>query len=379
MWLPIGLLASLVFASACGATTPAAGGGGAPARETAGEPRAFRMGFSALPAILTDDGYTAAFDLAAKHGEVLLIQRAPVWAEFIAGATPSARTRTQTITERDTAAARGLKLFVALDPFDPADRGRLAGLPPGREGRDLSDRELHNAFVAEAKYIAVNYRPAYLALGVEVNATYERNPTQYARFVAAYREAYSTAKAASPDTLIFPTFEYEQLLGVIPWEAPHPPRWELVKDFADRSDLFGIATYPSFAYAVARKVPPNYYRQAKAHTTLPVAFVSVGYASDMGRDGVNSSTPPEQRRFLQRLIGEADTTASPLVIWFAGRDAGYLATPPFDLFAAIGLRDKNDQPKEAWPVWEQAAKRPYDSSTPPKPQDTSPNGESPAP
>jgi hypothetical protein len=315
---------------------------------------------------MSDEGYQAAFDLAARYGDVLLIQRAPAWADFMDGATPSARTRAQTIGERDNAAALGLRLFMALDPFDPADRGRLASPPEGREERDLSDSQLRSAFVAEAKYIAVNYRPAYLALGTEVNATYERNPTQYSRFLDTYREAYTAAKEASPETLIFPTFEYEQLIGVIPWEAPHPPRWELLKDFAGKSDLFGVTTYPSFAFSVARKVPPDYYRQAREHTRLPIAFASVGYASEPGRDGVNSGTASEQRRFLQRLLAEADELASPLVIWFAGRDPTYLVSPPFDLFASIGLRDKDDVGKEAWPLWEEAAKRPWDHGTPPR-------------
>jgi hypothetical protein len=324
------------------------------------------MGFSATPAVPSDEGYQAAFDLAAKHGDVLLIQRPPSWSEFLGGGTPSARMRSQTASERDNAKARGLRLFIALDPFDAADRGRLADPPQGREDRDLGDPELRSAFVAEAKYIAVNYRPAYLALGAEVNATYEQNPTQYTRFVDAYREAYTAAKQASPETLIFPTFEYEQLIGVIPWEAPHPPRWELLRDFEGKADLFAIATYPSFAFSVARKIPPDYYRQAREHTRLPVAFAAVGYASTPGRDGVNSSTAPEQRRFLQRLLSEADELASPLLIWFTGRDASYLASPPFDLFATIGLRDKDDLPKEAWPLWEEAARRPHDPATPPR-------------
>jgi hypothetical protein len=315
---------------------------------------------------MTDEGgYQAAFDLAAQYGDVFLIQRAPAWAEFMDGATPSARTRNQTVSERDNASALGLKLFMALDPFDPADRGRLGSPPEGKEARDFSDSQLRSAFVAEAKYIAVNYRPAYLALGTEVNATYERNPTQYSRFLEAYGEAYTAAKSASPETLVFPTFEYEQLIGVIPWEAPHPPRWELLKDFANKSDLFGMSTYPSFAFSVARKVPPDYYRQAREHTRLPLGFTAVGYASEPGRDGINSGTAQEQRRFLQRLLAEADELASPLLIWFAGRDPTYLVSAPFDLFASIGLRDRDDVGKEAWPLWEEAARRPWDPATPP--------------
>ena len=329
-------------------------------RVESGPPRAYRLGFSALPATLTDAGYEAAFDLAADYGEVLLIQRPPSWSDFLPGASVSATLRDATAAEREAARSRKLQLFVALDPFDPAARERLANLPGGHEGKDLGDSALRHAFVAEAKYIAVNYRPAYLALGMEVNATYERNPAQYARFVEAYREAYDAVKASSPETKVFVTFQYEQLLGVIPWEPAHAPRWELLEAYDRRLDAFAITTYPSFAYPVARRIPPEYYRQVQQRTTLPVLFAATGYSSGPSREGVNSSTPPEQRRYVQRLFADADQLRSPLVVWLIGRDPTYLTAPPYDLFASIGLRDAEDRPKEAWQAWTESVSRPYD-------------------
>ena len=312
------------------------------------------------PPALTDAAYLEAWDLAANFGEVLLLQRPPSWADFLPGVVLSQRLRDATLTERAALRERGLLLLLALDPFDPADRGRLATLPPGLEGQDLSNPQLRQAFVAEAKYIALNYRPAYLALGTEVNAAFERDPAGYQAFVEAYREAYDEVKRASPETMVFVSFQYEQLLGLIPWEPPHVPRWELLDDFAGKLDLFAITTYPSFAFSVARKVPPLYYSQLREHTDGPVAFVSAGFASTAGREGLNSSTPAEQRRFLQRLFRDADELGASLVIWFAARDPAFATEPPFDLLGSSGLRSAKDEPKEAWPAWEQAVNRPYD-------------------
>ena len=334
--------------------------GSLPPREMAGPARSYYLGFSSLPSLLTDAGYQDAFDLAARWGEVLMIQRPPSWPDFLPGASLSELQRERTTSERAAARMRGLKLFMALDPFDAAAREQLANLPSEYQGRDLGDGALREAFVAEARYIAVNYRPAFLSLGMEVNATYERNPEQYLRFVDAYKQAYSAVKSVSPETQVFVTFQYEQLAGVIPWEPPHPPRWELLDAYGEQLDLFAITTYPSFAYPVARRVPADYYRQAREHTRLPIAFAAVGYASAPSRDGVNSSTPEEQRRFLQRLLQDADEVKSPLLVWFIARDPSYLTAPPYDLLASIGLRDVSDKPKEAWPAWEEAARRPYD-------------------
>ena len=332
-------------------------------RQQVGTPRPYLLGFSSAPAELTQDAYIAALDLAARSGELLLIQRAPEWSEFLPGVEQSPRLTELTTRELVAAEERQLTLFYALDPFDPADRGRLSGAPPGYEHADLADPDLRAAFVAEARFIATSYTPAYLALGIEVNATFERSPSQYQAFLGAYGEAYRAVKAVSPETLVFATFQYEQLLGVVPWEPSRPPRWELLDDFAGRIDLFAVSTFPSVRYEVANDLPLLYYQQIRDHTHLPIAFASVGFASAPQPDGVHPSTPAEQRRFLQRLLSDADTLDAPFIVWFAARDPAYVADAPIlNLLSSVGLRDAHDRPKDAWAVWEEAALRPVEGS-----------------
>ncbi len=367
----MGLVTALIVTAACAgapdapaAPAPTASPVLLPPRSQEGPPRSYRLGFTATPAELTDESYVAAFDLAARYGEVIVVPRAPRWASFLPGGAEDDALVALTVSERQAAAARGLALVVALDPFDPADRGRLAALPAGYEGRDLSDPALRRAFVEEARYVAANQRPAYLSLASEINSTFERDPTAYRQFTALYREAYRAVKEVSPETRVFVTFQYEELLGVVPWLPPHVPRWELVADFRDRLDLFALSSFPSFAYAVARKVPPDYYTRAADRVGLPIAFLPAGFASSPGRDGVNSSTEPEQRRFLVRLLGDADALGAELVVWYLGRDPRYDVARPADLLASTGLRDAEDAPKEAWAIWEQAAKRPLAAGSP---------------
>ena len=329
-----------------------------PARPHEGPPRSFRLGFTATPAELTDESYASAFDLAARYGEVIAVPRAPRWASFLPGAEDDEDLVARTVSESAAAAARGLALVVALDPFDPADRGRLASLPAGYEGRDLSNPALRRAFVEEARYVAANQRPAYLSLASEINSTFERDPTAYRQFTAVYREAYRAVKAVSPGTKVFVTFQYEELLGVVPWLPPHVARWELLEDFRGRLDLLALSSFPSFAYSVARKVPPDYYSRAADRIEAPIAFLPAGFASTPGRDGVNSSTEAEQRRFLSRLLGDAEALSAELVVWYLGRDPHYEVARPADLLASTGLRDAVDAPKEAWAIWEEAARRP---------------------
>ena len=329
-------------------------------RATVGTARSFLLGFSSLPGDLTEESYLGTYDLAANHGEALLIQRPPAWEDFLPGASVSRDLRDQTLAEQRAAELRGLRLVYVLDVFDPAARERLQGLPASHAGQTLADVDLRQALRADALFVARNVQPAYLVIGHEVNVTFEHNPTAYQQFVETYTEIYDALREAAPNTRVLTSFQYEELLGVIPWLPPHTARWELLDDFEGRLDVLGITTYPSFAFAVARKVEPFYYRQIRDHTDLPIAFVSVGYASGTGREGINSSTPAEQRRYLQRLFEDADRLGSPLLIWLLAQDLSYATGPPEDLVASLGLMDIDGVPKEAWPVWLQAAARPYD-------------------
>lgn len=358
--LLLALAGAALLASACRVEDSGTAAFQSRVRPQQGAPRAYQLGFSDVPWALTDQAYRQTYDLAADFGEVVLVQRPPAWQDFLPGAHVPDAQRNETLAVREAAKDRGLALAIALDPFDPAARDRLQRLPSASAGRDLSDPDLRQAFVAEATFVARNVHPAYLVLGTEVNATFERNPQGYLAFVQAYREAYDAVKQVAPETLVFPSFQFEELLGVIPNLPPHPPRWQLLEDFAGKMDLFGITTYPSFAFNVARKVPPLYYAAIRDQTRLPVAFVAAGFASGPGRDGLNASTPAEQRRFLQRLLDDADALGSPLLVWFALRDLSFATAPPYDLLASIGLRDLGDRPKEAWPAWEAASNRPYD-------------------
>jgi len=113
---------------------------------------------------------------------------------------------------------------------------------------------------------------------------------------------------------------------------------------------------------VANDLPPLYYQQIRDHTQLPIAFASVGFASAPSPDGVHSSTPPEQRRYLQRLFTDADALNASFILWFAGRDPAFVDASAHDLLSSVGLRDAEDREKEAWMVWEETASRPVEST-----------------
>lgn len=331
-----------------------------PTRVTEGPPRPFEMGVSSLPVELTEEGYARAMDLAAEVGELVLIKRSPPWEEFVPGGQVSDETAAITERERALIRERGLELFFAIDPTDPADRGRLAGLPERLRGAGFAHPDIQHALLAYAQYVVKNYRPRYLALATDVNLYARIHPEDFDAFVQLYGVVYDAVKAAAPETFVFVTFQYEDLNGVLPTVEEHPSDWGLIGRFGDRLDLFAISTYPSLAYQRVKAIPADYYARAARRVRLPLAVAEMGYSSGPGRRGLNLGTEPLQEEFLSRILLEAEALRMRFVVWLAAWDLPYATDPPLDTFRYVGLRREDGSPKPAWDVWERAARRPLE-------------------
>lgn len=317
------------------------------------------MGFSSLPRELTDECYEEVFTLAGEFGDLVLIQRVPPWEEFLAGGAVSDDTIQTTQAERALAEENDLALFVAIDPTDGTEgRSALAGLPKDLEGRGFSDPDIRAAFISYAQYVALNYEPDYLALGVEMNMYYQHNPEDFDSFVSLYFDAYDAVKELSPDTLVFPTFQMEELQSLLPASEGHPPQWHLLRRFEPKLDLVAISTYPSFAFDTPNDIPEDYYRQLETYTDRPIAIAEMGYSSGPCRQGINDGTEQEQRDFLASILRQAEGMEMPFVVWFASWDPTFASEPPLDLFQHIGLLRSDGSEKPSWKLWVQASQRP---------------------
>jgi len=338
------------------------GGGDAKRTRDAGEgdARSFMMGISTLPRELNATSYDEAFKLAGDTGELVLIQRNVPWAEFMPGADVNQSTADTTAAEKHAIDDGKLRLFFAIDPTDSATgRDRLAGLPPESSGKTFADADIREAFVSYAKYVALNYKPAYMALGVEINLYLDKNPQALADVASLYSEAYDRVKEISPSTQVTVTFQYEDLLALLPTEDKHQTEWPLIKSFAPKLDVMAISTYPSFAFSSAADIPPNYYSQLTAFTDRPIVIAEMGYSSAAGAQGINDGSEPEQDAFVRRALVEAQSLRMPFIVWFAAWDPAFARDTSLGVFQHIGLRRADDTAKPAWSTWVAAARRPY--------------------
>ncbi|HXH20565.1 MAG TPA: hypothetical protein VNN10_00955 [Dehalococcoidia bacterium] len=346
--------ALLLAAVACGGEREPREAG--PSRNQ-GEPRPFLMGVSSVPQRPSDASYRQAFEFAASAGEVILVQRVPPWEEFIPGGTISDRTERLTRLERELARANRLQLFLAIDPTDPADRGRLAALPDDLRGRDFTDGRVRSAFVSYAKYLALNYRPAYMALGVEVDMFFNRRgDAAFRSFQSLYFEAYDAVKDVSPDTLVFPTFQYENLQALLQFGQASQPAWALVPRFEPKIDAVAVSSFPGFAFGRINALPEGYYAQLKTRFQKPLILASIGWTSGPSPEGGNLEG--DQAAFLRRALAEAEALGSTLVVWYLGRDVQDDPLPAFAPLATSGLYTADNRAKPAWLIWRTYRDRP---------------------
>ena len=351
--LPLMLLA----ASACDR-----GNDSAPAGPHGGATRPYLMGYSSLPRELNADAYADAIDFAGDHGDVVLIQRMLPWSEFVPGGGVSDETASNSASEIRAVRDNKLKLFFAIDVTDGATgRDRLAGLPVALQGKRFDDPDVRAAFVSYAEYVALNYKPDYLALGVEMNLYYEKNKQDFDNFRSLYAEAYDAVKKQSPNTQVTVTLQYEDLQGLLPREDPHFPSWQLTRAFNPKLDVMAISSYPSFRYPSAAAIPANYYTQLRAFTDKPIVIAEMGFSSQPGQQGLNSGSEEQQAAFVKRALADAQKMPVALVVWFAIWDPGWARDTAFAAFQSIGLWTNDEREKPAWSPWAEAAARPFEA------------------
>jgi hypothetical protein len=165
-------------------------------------------------------------------------------------------------------------------------------------------------------------------------------------------------KELSPDTLVFPTFQFEEMQGLLPIDNAFPPQWDVIDRFEPRLDLLAVSSYPGLAFAEPEEIPAAYYAQLARHTTRPIAITGMGYSSGPLAGALDPTAEGGQASFLGRTLDSAQELAMPLVIWFVGQDPAYTGDPPFDQLQLVGLKRQDGTRKLAWQVWETASRRP---------------------
>ncbi len=218
---------------------------------------------------------------------------------------------------------------------------------------NLTDPEQREKAIRAAVNVAEKYHPPYLALGVEVNGYYTENPSDYSNYLSLYLESYNAVKRVSPDTLVFPIFQYERLRGGVFFlgDNQDQSQWHLIEQFNDQLDLIGLTTYPFLLYDDPAELPANYYTEITKHASKPIAFTEMGWPSDplsVAPDNPHGGSEEEQASFVQRFFELTKDLNLELVMWSFPNDIDPNSN---QAFTSVSLRYNDGRKKPALAIW----------------------------
>jgi hypothetical protein len=204
---------------------------------------------------------------------------------------------------------------------------------------------------------ATTYKPPYLFLGNESDAYFEQSPSDYANWVSFYSGAYDAIKAASPDTMVGPVFNFEHMAGSGTLNGWTTAYWGALDSHdLSKMDLVGVTLYPWLNYGSASSVPGSYLDPLISRIgSKPIAITETGWPAE----NLGALNPPwetsdqAQVTYLSRLDAMLEGKNVKMVNWlhlYPMKDTGGSPTE-WKLFSSVSLRDSSGNKRPAYDVW----------------------------
>ena len=132
------------------------------------------------------------------------------------------------------------------------------------------------SYLESARAFAAQYQPPYMGFGGEINMY---DPDDLETFIDFFPQVVQAVKEASPQTLVFTIFQYEQMKGLGGGlfggeNNPDNAHWELLSRFPD-ADWIAFTTYPCLIYGDPAQIPDDYY--ANIPTEKLLVFTEIGW------------------------------------------------------------------------------------------------------
>ena len=201
--------------------------------------------------------------------------------------------------------------------------------------REFTDETKEN-YKRSTLELVSDYKPAYFAMGVEVNIMREKSPKEFSEFVDFYNEMYDEIKAVSAETKVFTVFQLERMKGLKGGlfggkNDTSKTEWDILEQF--KLDLVGFTTYPDIIYSKPESIPSDYYSEISKHTSKPIGFFESGWHTSPFPKGYEGSEE-KQAAFVKRFLNDTKALNSEVIIWSFLYDAE--TDPPFDSTGLIG-------------------------------------------
>ena len=206
-------------------------------------------------------------------------------------------------------------------------------------------------------------RPAYWAVGIEVNRYALAPGADFASMVALHKDVYRDLRAAHPDVIIFATFQTEFMNGF--------NQWHLLNQFEPELDRVGLALYPSGVGYRPEEIPDDWISIVRSVTDLPIVIAETGSGTQtfFGTNFHAWGSEELQRDYVQWLVDQAEEISLDFVVWFFPSDIPNLwpsdstlgLLPEFDnisFFFHMGFVRSDYSERASLGIWSENFRRP---------------------
>lgn len=222
---------------------------------------------------------------------------------------------------------------------------------------DWTNTDARARYASMLRAFMTEYRPPYVFLGNENDFYLEQAPGDYANWVAAYNEAYDAIKAASPETLVGPVFNYEHLAGLGALNAWTKPLWGALEahDLA-RVDVVGLSVYPFLGAKEPDTIPEDYFAPLFARIgSKSVAVTETGWPAEAPGGASLPWVAGERAQVeyigrLTALLGGHEVRLANWLLLHPLGDDGSNAQA-YRLFGSVSLRNAAGEPRPAYEAW----------------------------
>jgi hypothetical protein len=322
-------------------------------------PRTYRMGFSGIPPRADFPSLLATLELMSRHSDVAIMSSEAPWESLLAGVRADSFVLRQQKPLADYYRAKGLRVWVYLDPANGLNRGGEAN-PLVAAGRSITEPEIQQLYRDYAVALDTLVRPDVFGVVLETNLIRAISPAPL------YTAIRDVANAAAADirthdaaVKLSASVQVETAWGLLPPSAYQG----VAADFNDFPfiEVLGLSSYPYFAWAEPESLPSNYYSRLVQGFSTPVAITEGGWTSESFSTVVG--TMAKQRRYLvkQAELLDAARAIAVFQLTFTDLEIHDLSPPLQDglrPFCRLGLVDSLLAPKPALSPWDSTRSRP---------------------
>jgi len=241
----------------------------------------------------------------------------------------------------------------------------LGGQDPPPPGTCFADPAVRQVFQDYSLDVIDRIAPEYITLGTEINMYYHGLGIQdYVHLNSLINETADLVRAASPETKIITSFQWEHLLCFISSIG-----WEPIENFEWNIDILGISTFPMtfLKYLDPSWLPSWYFNQIYLHfppnhtpATLALTFTEVGFPS-MPEYGTYGSEKQQSNGIVTLIEHAAKFVHLEFIdYWYLHDHDGYFRQHSYGLIESTttsgGIPGRK---KPSYFMWEQLGQLPY--------------------